>query len=166
MSTVWCGRTLAETTSCTWPVNRDRTNASFGCGNGDSADARCAVRGASHGQRPFVWLPLEGAGAAGQAEAPPRSDMNGVRRRRPQDEHQGEDLPIDHQGERTPLLNHPSFVTIAVAIPPASMRPLAPSCGHSCFKWPHPHVRPTISLRHCSARARRLSLKCWRPSSW
>ena len=56
-------------------VHAGPTKASFVCGNGDSADARCAVRGASHGQRAFVWSPWEGAGAAQQVEAPPPSEL-------------------------------------------------------------------------------------------
>ena len=122
--------------------------ASFGCGDGASADARCAVRGASHSQRAFVWLPWEGAGAARQAEAPPRSDLIKFELAIAIGvliywvERQGEDLPFDDEGERTPLSNHPPLSPIAVAIHHASMRLFAPSRCHSGLKRGQACVTP------------------------
>ena len=88
-----------------------------------------------------------------------------VRRRRPQDERQGEDLPFNQQGERTPFSNHPPLSPTAVAIHHAYMRPLEPSRCHSGLKWGQACVTPSLTTTHCSACAHRLSLECWRPSS-
>ena len=75
-----------------------------------------------------VLVPLD---KSGSTSAERKLNCEQVRHRRPQDERQGEDLPFNDDGERTPLLNHSSFATVAVALHPASMRLLAPSRGYS-----------------------------------
>ena len=68
-------------------------------------------------QRAFALVALGGCWCRSTSGSTSAERPEQVRHRRPQDQRQGEDLPFNDECERTPLLNHPSFATIAVARP-------------------------------------------------
>ena len=132
-------------TSCTWPVNGDRTNGVVWLW-----EWRLCGRSLRR-QRSFPWptslrlVALGGCWCRSTSGSTSAERPDQVRHRRPWVERQGEDLPFDDEGERTPLSNHP---------PLSPADPQRRSAGHCGPDFP---LSPVRRFRFIQAGVRPLS---------